>query len=221
MKKPDFYYSEESQQKKFDCEACGGVNDIIGKFCYCSTCGTRNDLLELQTDTLAKLRIRANSGDSYEAIVSDVVGAFDTFTSQYVKQLVKRVPIRSARKVRLAKMRFHNLQKAADELKAAFDINIFEELNAEDISFACLRFHRRHIYEHNAGVADQKYMADSGDQGVRIGQVVHESQESANRIIGIVAKLGWNIHRQFHDIFPPEADPISQHSARKPRRSKD
>jgi len=220
VKKPDFYYSEESQQKKFDCEACGAVNDIIGKFCYCSTCGTRNDLWELQTDTLAKLRIRANSVDSYEAIVSGVVCAFDTFTGQYVNQLVKRVPIRSARKRKLANMRFHNLQNTADELKSGFDIHIFEGLGTEDISFAKILFHRRHIYEHNAGVADKKYLDDSGDTGIRVGQSVYESQESANRVISIVDKLGKNIHQQFHEIFPPDPDPISKHSAVKIRRAK-
>jgi hypothetical protein len=42
--KPPFYYAEESQQNQFTCEACGGFNDILGQFGYCSTCGTRNDL---------------------------------------------------------------------------------------------------------------------------------------------------------------------------------
>ena len=45
--KPPFYYAEESQQNQFLCEACGSFNDILGKFGYCSVCGTRNDLQEL------------------------------------------------------------------------------------------------------------------------------------------------------------------------------
>jgi hypothetical protein len=45
---PPFYYSEERQQKPFHCSACGGFNDILGKFGYCTVCGTRNDLEEFQ-----------------------------------------------------------------------------------------------------------------------------------------------------------------------------
>jgi hypothetical protein len=42
--KPAFYYAEESQQNKFTCKACGALNDILGRFGYCSVCATRNDL---------------------------------------------------------------------------------------------------------------------------------------------------------------------------------
>lgn len=45
--KPEFYYAEESQQKKFFCSACGEFNDILGNYGFCSGCGTRNDYDEL------------------------------------------------------------------------------------------------------------------------------------------------------------------------------
>ena len=220
IEKPAFYYTEESQQKKFNCDACGAFNDILGRFCYCSNCGSRNDLHELQVDTLAKLRTHADDSGGYDAIVSDAVGAFDTFTSQYVKQLVQRIPLRSARKARLARMRFHNLRTVATELKAGFDIDILEGLSAEEVAFAELLFHRRHVYEHNGSVTDEKYMTDSGDISVRLGQTIHESQVSAHRLIGLVNKTAENLHRQFHDIFPPEAEPIARQNERKAWRAK-
>jgi hypothetical protein len=46
-KRPGFYYTEESQQNHYTCAACGGSDDILGRYGYCSTCGTRNDLQEL------------------------------------------------------------------------------------------------------------------------------------------------------------------------------
>lgn len=215
--KPPFYYAEESQQKRFDCPACGAFNDVIGRFCYCSACGTRNDLCELEGDTLAKLRTRANAGGGYEACVSDAVGAFDTFVSQYVKQLVRRVPLRSARKSRLARMRFHNLQTTAVELKAGFDIDVLEGLKPDEVEFATLMFHRRHIHEHNGGVVDEKYLADSGDKSVRLGQAVRETQSGAHRLIGLVKRMANSLHSGFHDIFPPEAEPIARYEKRRRR----
>jgi hypothetical protein len=212
--KPQFYYAEESQQKRFHCDACGGFNDILGRFCYCSICGTRNDLHELRTVALAQLRSQANSGGGYEKYVSDAVGAFDTFAGQFAKQLVQLVPLRPGRKARLERMRFHNLNGTTAEFKSGFDIDILEGLKPDDVQFAQLMFHRRHVYEHNGGVVDEKYMNDSGDTSVRLGQAIRETQASAHRLIGLVEKMAENLHRGFHEIFPPEQQPIKWHRAR-------
>src|SRR5262249_11660030 len=122
-----------------------------------------------------------------------------------------RKPLRSARKHRLEHMRFHNLTTTAIELRGAFDIDILEGLSADDAAFASLMFHRRHVYEHNGGVVDTKYISDSGEATVRLGQEIRETQSSAHRLIGAVLKMAKNLHQGFHDIFPPEAEPIAQH----------
>lgn len=213
--KPDFYYAEESQQKSFECNCCGGYNDIIGRFCYCSVCGTRNDLYELETDILPRLRTRANSDGDYESCASDAVAAFDTLAGQYAKQLLNRIPLRSSRKARIERMRFHNLQSVASEFKAAFDVDILEGMKSDEVGFATLMFHRRHVYQHNGGEVDKKYLKDSGDTTVRLKQVIYETQVSANRIIGLVAKMAKNLHNGFHDIFPPDAAVIKRHASQK------
>lgn len=159
----------------------------------------------------AKLRTRVNLGSGYESCVSDTVGAFDTVVGQYVKQLAQKIPLRSARKARLERMRFHNLQTTSAEVKAVFDIDILETLKSDDVAFAMLMFHRRQVYVHNGGVTDEKYMTDSGDKSVRLGQAIRETQSSAHRLIGLVAKMAENLHRGFHDIFPPEAQPIARY----------
>src|SRR5437763_12913405 len=74
--KPPFYYAEQSQQNKFSCIACGGFNDILGVFGYCSRCGTRNDWQELSQKVMPAIRERINAARSYEACVRDVVAAF-------------------------------------------------------------------------------------------------------------------------------------------------
>jgi hypothetical protein len=214
VEKPPFYYAEESQQKSFNCSVCGAFNDVLGRFCYCSTCGTRNDLHELETDTLASLRDRINANGGYESCAAEAVGAFDTFVAQYVKQLARLIPLRSSRKARLERMRFHNLNTTATELNGAFDIDILDGLGADDIAFAARMFHRRHVYEHNGGVVDEKYLTDSGDNTVRLGQAIRETQCSAHRLVGAVRRMAENLHMGFHDIFPPAAEPIACHHER-------
>jgi hypothetical protein len=154
--KPKFYYAEESQQNKYKCLACDESNDILGRYGYCSSCGTHNGLREKEWE----------------------------------------------RKL------FHNLQPCAEALSAVFDINTFKNLRQEDIDFAILMFHRRHVYEHNGGEVDEKYIRDSGDTSVRVKQVIRETREAAVRIADVVLQIGRNIHEGFHSIFPPEEMPV-------------
>jgi len=46
--RPDFYYVEETQQNKYQCEVCDDEQDILGQFGYCSCCGLRNPLTSLK-----------------------------------------------------------------------------------------------------------------------------------------------------------------------------
>ena len=203
VEKPPFYYAEESQQNKFSCTACNCIVDILGKFGYCSSCGTRNDLQELGR-TLDAIRKRINTEDAREACVRDAVAAFDSFVGQYVRELVKRIPMTKSRRNRLESSRFHNVNLVRDELKSTFDIDIFDGINVNDQKFAILTFLRRNVYEHNGGEADEEYISLSGDRSVRPKQALHENQESAHRTIGVVMRMAKNLHDGFHEIFPPD-----------------
>jgi hypothetical protein len=209
--KPPFYYAEQSQQNKFDCNACGSFNDILGIFGYCSRCRTRNDLQELAQKAIPAIRERINKGGPHEACVRDVVAAFDSLVGRYVGELTRQIPLTQRRRNRLESRRFHNLGSVAVELKEIFDIDILDGLKPEDVEFAKRMFYRRHVYEHRGGEADEKYIADSGDTSVRPKQALHETQESAHQIAGLVLKMAGNLHHGFHEILPPEPGPIEQY----------
>jgi hypothetical protein len=211
VEKPPFYYAEESQQNKFKCNACGSYNDILGVFGYCSRCGTRNDFQELSEKVIPPIRDRINTGGPYEGCVRDAVAAFDSLAGHYVEQMVRLVPMTKARKNKLENKRFQNLRVVADELKGIFDIDIFEGFRPEDIQFARIMFHRRHVYEHRGGEADDKYIAESGDASVRAKQAIRESQQSAHRIVGLIVKMAGNLHRGFHELLPAEEAPIEHY----------
>ena len=50
-------------------------------------------------------------------------------------------------------------------------------------------FHQiAHIYEHNGGEVDEKYIKNSGDTSVRIKQVIRETSQTVNRITTSRAK---------------------------------
>ena len=213
VEKPPFYYAEESQQNKFTCATCGCVVDILGKFGYCSLCGTRNDVQELAR-ILEAIRKRINTEDAREACVRDAVAAFDSFVGQYVRELIRRVPMTKSRINRLENSRFHNVNLVREELRNTFDIDIFDGVEEEDQRFAASMFLRRHVYEHNGGEVDEDYISQSGDTSVRLKQALRETQQSAHKTVGIVMRMAKNLHDGFHGIFPPDEKTIRMHRRR-------
>lgn len=212
--KPAFYYSEQRQQTHLKCETCGGTSDIIGRFGYCSGCGTRNDLAEFEAD-IERLRQRINEAASHNDCVRDGVALFDASAGQYMRQLVRRTPLTPARRDRLKRMRFHDLSSAVDEFKTVFGIDLCDGIAPDDVAFATLMFHRRHVYEHGGGEVDEKYLRDSGDTTVRLKQMIRETQESAHRLAGMLVRMQRNLHAGFHSIFPPDRERIAMEAAHK------
>lgn len=176
--KPKFFYAEETQQNQYTCSACSDVNDILGRYGYYSTCGTHNGLSELEKDIL-KIKEKVNGGQQHETFVKEAIFAFDSYARQIAKQLANRIPMTPERRKEWSNKLFHNLKLRAVELKTVFDINVFDTLKQNDIDFATLMFFRRHVYEHNGGEADERYIKESGDTSVRIKQVMRESSETA------------------------------------------
>lgn len=208
--KPAFYYAEERQQNLFKCAACGEMNDVLGTYAYCGNCGTRNDLQELQ-GAIKRIRDRVNAGGPYEAYVKEVVAAFDSFAGQYARQLIARVPLVPVRRSRVERAHFHNLEMVDELFRTIFGIEILAGLDADDVAFAKLMFHRRHVYEHRGGEADERYIEESGDR-VRLKQALRETRESTHRIASAVERLATNLHAGFHQIFPPLAEPIERYN---------
>jgi hypothetical protein len=102
-------------------------------------------------------------------------------------------------------------------MREMFDINVAKDLTDDDKAFTKRIFHRRHVYEHRGGEADQKYINDSGENDVRVGQALRESLESAHRILGIVHKMAYNVHIGFHGIFGIDPAPIERFEKWKPK----
>lgn len=212
--KPNFYYAEESQQNLFKCSACGDTNDILGRYGYCSCCGTHNGLQELETE-IANIKKSLNAGQQCEACAKETVSVFDGYARQLAKQLVRRIPMTPDRRNEWQKKLFHNLKIRAEEFKRIFDIDVLKGLSQSDIDFAVLMFHRRHLFEHNGGEVDERYIRESGDTSVRLKQIIRETQETVLRVSDLVTKIAGNLHNGFHEIFPPEQLPLKYEARRK------
>lgn len=207
IEKPQFYYADISQQNKYYCQACNSFNDILGKYSYCASCGTHNGFQELSKE-VESIRARIRSMKDYSACVRDSVAAFDSFARQFSKQFAKRIRMIPARQKEWDKKLFHQLQACRDGLQSAFGIDLFKGIDIEEQKFITRMFHRRHVYEHNGGEVDEKYIADTGDTSVKVKQALYETETSAFDTANSILKMARNFHDGFHQIFPPEQKAI-------------
>jgi hypothetical protein len=211
--RPSFYYTEQSQQNHYICNACGASDDILGRYGYCSSCGTRNDLQELTRDIeaiQARTREHHAAKEPLERAVVDAVSAFDSAARQYAKQLTARVPMRPERCEALGDVLFHNLKKA-EVLEPWFGIDLFKGFAASDVEFIRRVFLRRHVYEHDGGQVTQRYLDESGDTSVKLRQSLREDAESVFKMTGLILKMARNLHEGFHELFQPTEAPIAMH----------
>lgn len=205
--RPEFFV-ERSKQTKFTCTSCGNLDDILGRYGFCSSCGTRNDAALLELD-ISALRNAVNSGGiSPATALKEAVDGFDVIGRNIARLLCKLVPMTARRRAQWQRSNFAQLDEVTNGLGSHFDIDLFRGIAESERAFARRMFHRRHLYTHRGGIADQKYLSESGDTGVEEGQLLKENQEDLHRLFGSVARMGRNLLIGFHELFPPNEAPI-------------
>ena len=73
-----------------------------------------------------------------------------------------------------------------------------------DRKFIRRMFLRRHVYEHDGGVATARYVRESEDQDIEVGMLIRETAENAHKLIGYLNRMIKVLDSEFNEIFPPE-----------------
>jgi hypothetical protein len=198
--RPDFYYTSTMQQSEFRCSECNCYNDIRGKYGYCSSCGTRNNLnvFKVALEEVRKQLIddTLSPNDAVKRIISE----FDSAARDYASQFAHRVPMKESRHNRLEKLLFHNLDNFVEIMKRFFGIKLLKGMKGE-ANFVRMMFCRRHVFEHNGSVATERYLSESGDEETEQGTLIRETKENVHRLIGNTSKILKNLDNDFHEIF--------------------
>ena len=117
--------------------------------------------------------------------------------------------MKQARLKRLERLIFHDIESATiAEIKQVFDVDLLRGIDSETMAFLKMMFERRHVYEHNAGVADDRYVQRSGDVSWRSGDLIRETAENAHRLLSTLPMLARNLEEDFHEIFPLTEWPV-------------
>ena len=214
--RPDFYYTSITQQTEFRCSKCNCYNDIRGRYGYCASCGWRNTA-ESQKESMEIMRESMVNGDTSPSdALKQSVSEFDSAARDYVNQLTSLVPMKTSRRNELNDLLFHNIDKLDKTLLPYFGINLLRGKSV-DKKFVQMMFSRRHVYEHDGGVATKRYVEKSGDSKTEEGDLIRETIQNTNRIISCLNSMITTFENEFHDIFPPEPFCIEIENNRKKR----
>lgn len=218
--RPDFYYAAESQQTRYTCEKCNEFNDIRGLYGYCAGCGHRNNASAFRTAT-AQFREDLNNGESRPSeVVRSAVSKIDACCRDILAQICKRIQMKPARRADFHRLKFHDVDNEVfKRLKPMFDIDLLRSISVADSGFLTLMLHRRHVYEHNDGVIDERYVRESGDADAQVGVLIRETPANAHRLLGILARMVENMQADFHEIFPLTKWPVEHAEGVRARRT--
>lgn len=209
--KPSFYYAGEKQQTQFNCSKCGEINDIRGRFGNCSSCGWRNNFTAV-SKAYEELRDSINTAQiGLDEAVKKAASTFDASARDYLKQVADRVPMTSRRREEIEGRLLHSPQAFLD-VKNWLDIDVLSGFRAGEKSLLSRMFSRRHAHEHDGGVVTERYLKNSGDETVSLGQLIREDREGVHSFISMLQRMSRNLDLAFHEIFPPQDKPIDIHN---------
>lgn len=212
--RPDFYYSSTTQQTEFNCSVCNSYNDIRGRYGYCASCGWRNTA-KSQKAALDRIRNQLNTKSlSASDALKQSISEFDSAARDFTVQLIERIPMKKARRNQFTGLLFHNLDKFPDLLVSCFDIDLLKDM-VGDHEFIRMMFFRRHVYEHDGGVATKRYVENSGDANAQEGLLIRETDANVHRLISCLNKMMATLENDFHEIFEPEPFCIDLENHRK------
>jgi hypothetical protein len=200
--RPTWAYSEERQQNRYTCKNCRTSYDILGEYAGCPFCKKRN-CMEVFERQMARIETKLNGQAGEQEIEPDILPtAFSGFEgmAKDIRQQLTLLPSISKRKNEIAKLSFQQIKTANEKLRQWFDIEMFEGMEATDISFLDLMVQRRHVFVHNSGRVDQKYLAATGDQTVRLNQVIVVQRDEIARLLPLLRRCAKNLFAGFESL---------------------
>ncbi len=120
------------------------------------------------------------------------------------------------RRNELTALLFHNLDKFVEIIDRFFGINLLYKMDS-DRDFLRDMFLRRHVFEHNACVATERYVKEGSDSQIEVGVLIREQAENVHRLVGCLNRMFENFEQDFHEMLPPEEYMINLEEQRQKR----
>ncbi len=198
---PAYSYVERELETQVTCDECSLEFAVYGVFASCPDCQRLNALTTFSRSIeSARKRVVLASNQELDAdlraafprdSLRDVVAAFDS----YGKALRARYPgrIRPRAKSNL----FQDLDALDAELRSTSLPVVEDLLTPQEVEDVRWFFQARHVYEHNAGVVDDRFIAKVPEAAPQRGQLLPLPEQRLVAGIAAVDKLAAAIDRVF------------------------
>lgn len=190
---PIYYYREKQLETEVVCEKCTLEYTIYGVFGFCPDCGIHNSLqiLNKNLDLAQKMITLAFTQEpeiAEQLIVNaleDCVSSFDGFGREICKTHINK----AIAPEKVETLSFQNLERARDRVKDLFSFDFSDTLISNEWAFVISCFHKRHLYAHKMGVADQAYIDSAGNSSAVLGRKVQVQSDEVARLVEILRKI--------------------------------
>lgn len=190
---PIHYYREKQLETEIVCDKCTLEYTIYGVFGFCPDCGVHNSLqifnknldLAQKMITLASNQEQAIAEQLIVNALEDCVSSFDGFGREICKTYISKVIAPE----KVETLSFQNIERARERVKELFSFDFSRKLNSNEWAFVIRCFHKRHLYAHKMGVADQSYIDSAGDPFASLGWKVQVQSDEVTHLIEILRKI--------------------------------
>lgn len=190
---PLYVYSEKDLETHITCGNCTLKYAVYGVFAYCPDCGEPNTLQIFHENIKVIHKAIENSKsvdpelarNIIENAFEDCVSTFDGFGRELCNLNRDKAKIPE----RLDKLNFQNLDRAKENFKIQFDIDLDQGLNREEWCRVNTSFLKRHLLAHKFGIIDEEYIRRSGDCQAVLGRKIIVTPDDALTLIPIIEKL--------------------------------
>lgn len=174
---------EREVDSELSCPNCDTRFQVDGIFGYCPGCRAENLLLYDANLSIIRREIGSGAapGRALRHAYSDLVSTFEIFC----RKEAKRRSIEHGR--------FQNLDHTRRVFKDAAGLDIMGGLTAEQKRLLRRVFQKRHLYEHNEGIVNAKYVAEIPEDASLLSQKaplsLGELEEAASALRLVLATL--------------------------------
>jgi len=151
--------AEKEVDIEIECSKCKAKFQVYGIFGYCPICKYDNIII-YDTNVsiiLTEIETAQDKNKALRHAYNDLVATFEDFCKKRNKTQKKH--------------NFQNLGVAESFFKEVYKIDLFEGLGKDEILTIKRLFQKRHVYQHNKGIIDQRYITVIPEDKSLLGQV--------------------------------------------------
>lgn len=176
-------YSEKKVDTELVCPECQFRFQVLGIFGFCPNCKTENIKIYDANLTIILKEIKENQ-DPNRALrhaYNDLVATFEHFCQRKAASFTEE------------SARFQVLKEARDFFKKRIGKDMYDGISADDQKEIRRVFLKRHLYEHNGGIVNAKYIQQMPEDHKYLGNLAPLSEEEFKNAAGILRRIISNL----------------------------